>query len=75
MNTLRSILEELHPEVDFDREGELVDRGILDSFDMVTIMAEIDGELDIAIPAEEMTRENFNSLQALQALVSRLAGR
>lgn len=75
MNTLRSILEELHPEVDFDREEELVDRGILDSFDMVTVMAEIDGELDIAIPAEEMTRENFNSLRALQALVSRLAGR
>ena len=49
-----------------------VDDKILDSFDIVTIVAEIDSEYDVAIPAEELLPENFNSAKALYALVERL---
>lgn len=72
MEQLLEILAELHPEVDFETEEHLIDNKILDSFDIVTIVAEIDSEFDVSIPAEELVPENFNSAQALYALVERL---
>lgn len=72
MEQLLNILTELHPEVDFETEVHLIDNKILDSFDIVTIVAEIDSEFDVAIPAEELVPENFNSAKALYALVERL---
>ena len=72
MEQLLSILSELHPDVDFATADRLIDDKILDSFDIVTIVAEIDAEFDVAIPAEELLPENFNSAKALYALVERL---
>ena len=73
MEALLDILNELHPEVDFDTCTTLIDDKILDSFDIVTLVAEIDSEYDVAIPAEELVPENFNSAQALYELVTRLS--
>lgn len=72
MEALLNILAELHPEVDFETETKLIDNQILDSFDIVTIVAEIDAEFDVQIPAEELIPENFNSAAALYALVEKL---
>ena len=72
MEALLDILNELHPEVDFETEEGLIDNKVLDSFDIVTIVAEIDSEYDVQIPAVELTPENFNSAKALYALVERL---
>ena len=72
MEKLLEILNELHPEVDFKTEERLIDDKILDSFDIVTIVAEIDAEYGVGIPAEELIPENFNSAKALWALVERL---
>jgi len=72
MEKLLEILADLHPDVDFETEEHLIDNKILDSFDIVTIVAEIDSEYDVAIPAEELVPENFNSAKALYALVERL---
>lgn len=72
MEQLLNILEELHPDVDFETEDQLIDSKILDSFDIVTLVAEIDAEFDVAIPAEELVPENFNSAKALYALIERL---
>ena len=72
MEQLLNILKELHPDVDFETEDQLIDSKILDSFDIVTLVAEIDAEFDVAIPAEELVPENFNSAKALYALIERL---
>ena len=72
MEALLNILTDLHPDVDFDTCTTLIDDKILDSFDIVTLVAEIDSEYDVAIPAEELVPENFNSAKALYALVERL---
>ena len=72
MEELLNILSELHPEVDFEAETGLIDNKILDSFDIVTIVAEIDAEFDVQIPAVELTPDNFNSAKALYALVEKL---
>ena len=73
MNELIEILENLHPEVDFETCDTLIDDKILDSFDIISVISEINEEFDVVIPAEEIVPENFNSAQALYELISRLA--
>jgi acyl carrier protein len=72
MEQLLTILSGLHPDVDFTATEDLVDDGILDSLDIVSLVAEIHSEFDVAIPAEEIVPENFNSAEALWALIQRL---
>lgn len=72
MEKLLAILNGIHPDVDFTDNNELIDDGILDSLDIVTIVTEINAEFDVTIPAEEIIPENFNSAEALMALITRL---
>ncbi len=72
MEELIGILQEIHPEVDFDNEEHLIDSGILDSFDIVTIISEIADVFDIVVPAGEIIPENFNSARALYDMILRL---
>ena len=72
MEALLDILKDLHPEVDFENNERLIDDHILDSFDIVSLIADINNEFDISIPAEEIIPENFNSAKALYALIERL---
>lgn len=72
MEALLNILRELHPDVDFAAEEKLIDKGILDSFDIVTIVAEVDAQWNVQIGPEDLIPENFNSAQALYRLVQRL---
>ena len=72
MEDLLQILKELHPDVDFETCTTLIDDKILDSFDIVSLMAEIDNTFDVAVPAEEIVPENFNSAEALWAMIQRL---
>ncbi len=72
MEALLKILNNLHPEVDFETSTDLVDGKIIDSFDIVSIISEINDEYDVVIPAEEIVPDNFNSAQALYELIVRL---
>lgn len=68
---LLKLLEEEYTDVDF-HAGSLVDDGILDSMTLVGMIATISMEYGIQIPYEEIVAENFNSLDAIAALVERL---
>ena len=72
MEELLEILSELHPEVDFTSCDTLIDDKILDSFDIVSVIAEINERFDVTITAEKITPENFNSASALFALIQQL---
>ena len=72
MEKLLAILSELHSDVDFENTEDLVDDGILDSLDIVTLVTEIDAEFGVTIPAEAIIPENFNSAKALFELIERL---
>jgi len=72
MNDLLEIISGLHKEIDFTTCKTLIDDGILDSFDIVTIIADINDVLGVVIPAEEIIPENFNSVAALYELIKRL---
>ena len=73
MEELLDILKELHPDVDFEHCDKLIDDKILDSIDIVSLVAEINDAFDVSVPAEEIVPENFNSAQALFELVERLS--
>lgn len=72
MEELYRILKELHPDVDFDAEEDLIGDGVLDSLDIVTLITEINSAYDVNIPAEEILPENFRSVKAIYALITRL---
>lgn len=73
MEDLLEILEDLHSDIDFETHEALIDQQVLDSFDIVTLIAEIDSVFDVTIPAEEIIPENFNSAKALYKLIERLS--
>lgn len=73
MEELLEILEGLHPDVDYETCDTLIDDKILDSFDIIAIISEIDNTFDVAIPAEEIIPENFNSAKALWELIQKIA--
>ncbi|MCR5593386.1 MAG: acyl carrier protein [Saccharofermentans sp.] len=73
MDELIEILKDLHSDVDFETCTTLIDDKILDSFDIVSIVSEVDDKFDVAIPAKELIPENFNSAKALWDLITRLS--
>lgn len=72
MEDLLEILNDLHPEVDFEKEEHLIDNKILDSFDIVTIISEVADQFDVTITAEYILPEYFNSAGALYELIQKL---
>lgn len=72
MERLLKILKNMHPDVDFTVEEDLIGEGILDSLDIVTLITEINSTFDVSIPAEEVVPENFASAEAIFALIERL---
>ncbi len=72
MEELIKILESIHPDVDYRTNHSLIEHKILDSFDIITLISEINEEFGVAIPAEEIIPENFNSAEKLYELIERL---
>lgn len=72
MEQLLEILKGIRPDVDFANETALIDDGILDSFDVVSIISELDDSFDVQIRINELDPENFNSAEAIWNLVQQL---
>lgn len=71
MEKILEILEDARPDVDFEKEMALMDEGILDSFDIVSIISDLNDEYEINIRVHDLTSDNFNSLATIKALVQR----
>jgi len=69
-STVLEILEDLHPDIDFETYDAKVDGAALDSFDIISLIAEIGEELDVVITADKITPENFASVDAICNLIS-----
>lgn len=69
MEKILEILSSVRSDIDFENETKLIDDGILDSFDIVSIVAELCDEYDITITVDMLEPENFNSAEAMLALV------
>lgn len=72
MERLIEILEDIQPDADYETCTTLIDDHILNSLAVIAIVAEIEDEYDITVPAVEIIPENFNSAQKLYELIVRL---
>ncbi len=72
MEKLIKLLKGIRPDVDFENETALIDDGILDSFDVVSIISELDNEFDVQVRITELDPDNFNSAEAIWRLVQEL---
>ena len=64
-----AILKEIRMDVDFEHEELLIDDGILDSFDIISIVNEFNNTFEIDIDVEDLEPENFNTVEAMQVLI------
>lgn len=64
-----NILEQICPDVDFEKETQLIDGSILDSFAVIQIVTELMEHFDIFIDADDIEPENLNSLEAICQMV------
>lgn len=72
MEKLMNILMEIDDSIDYEKEKALIDRRLLDSFGVITLVSELEEAYDIDIEASEMTPDNFNSAEAIYKMVVRL---
>lgn len=66
------VLQDEYPNIDFESTDALVDQGVLDSLTITGIIAALSVEFGITIPYEDITEDNFNSVDAMAAMVERL---
>ena len=64
-----AILTEIRKDVDFENETKLIDDSILASLDIVAIVGEFNDTFDVEISVEDLIPENFNSVDAMIALI------
>ena len=72
METLLKILNEIDETIDWENETDLMGKRRLDSFVVITLVAELEEAFSIEIEAREMTAENFNSVESMYRMIQRL---
>lgn len=71
MKQLLDILQQTCPGIDFTASDHLIDDGIIDSLDLVTLVTVLMDEYDVEISVDDLVPENFNSVQAIYDLIER----
>jgi acyl carrier protein len=69
MKALSEILKEIRPEFDFTASNDFIADGMLDSFDMMTLVASLDKTYGISIQGTDIVPENFKNLQTIGVLL------
>jgi len=64
------ILQETRPESDFDQSENFIADGLLDSFDMIVLIGELEEQFEISVDGTQIVPENFVSLEAIESLVN-----
>lgn len=72
MEELIRIMGEIRPDIDFETAENLIDDDILDSFDIISIVSEVNDFFCIEINVNDLLPENFNTASALYELITRM---
>ena len=67
-----AVLQGVRKDIDFEHTVNLIDDDILDSFDIISIVSDLNETFDVDITADELEPENFNTLDAIVTLVKSL---
>lgn len=66
-----TILEGVKDGIDYEKEKKIIDDGLFDSFDIVSLVVALNEEFDIEIDVDELVAENFNSIEGMLDLVKK----
>lgn len=70
-NKVITVLTEIRPEFDFTEDVNYIEQGMLDSFDMISLVVALDEKFNISIDGINIVPENFNTLSAIVSLLSK----
>lgn len=68
---IRAILDELRPEFDFTKDVNFIEEGMLDSFDVVSLVSSLDETFGISINGMDILPDNFSSIENIIALLKK----
>lgn len=71
MSALFDLLHDIRPESNFTTSEDFLADGLLDSFDMLSLVASLDKEFGISIDGLDIVPENFKNMQAIERLLSK----
>lgn len=74
MEKIYEMLEEIKPEQDFRSSEDFIEDGMLDSFDIITLISMLEEEYDIIVDGLDVVPENFNNVDAIVGLVKKSGG-
>jgi acyl carrier protein len=74
MEKIYEILTELRPEFDYERSNDFIEDGLLDSFDIISLVAELEENFNITIDALDIVPENFASVSAIVKVIRKNGG-
>ncbi|MBR5420261.1 MAG: acyl carrier protein [Lachnospiraceae bacterium] len=74
MEELLKIMSGIREDIDFTKETKLIDDELLDSFDIISIVSEVNEHFGIEINVDDLLPENFNSAEALYQLILKMQG-
>lgn len=69
MNKILEILQNVRPEENFASSNDFINDGLLDSFDIVTLVTELDKEFSVSIDGIDIIPENFKNVDAIKVLL------
>lgn len=71
MQTIEEILKDIRPEFDFHASQDFVGDGMLDSYDIVTLVSDLDKAYGISISGLDIVPENFQNIASIQKLLQK----
>lgn len=69
MEDLLRLLNEVKPGVDFTKENDLIESGILDSLSIIQLVTKISDEFDVEITPLDLVPENFKSAETIYEMI------
>ena len=74
MEKILEILVDIRPEYDFLGNVDFIEAGMIDSFDVITLVTELEEIFSIQIDGADIIPENFCSINAIKELVIKSGG-
>ena len=71
MKTVLEVLKGIRPEFDFSTSDDFIADGMLDSFDVITLISELDANYKISINGTDILPENVRNVAAITALLEK----
>ncbi len=72
MEQLLELLKDINEDIDFTKQTAIIDDEIIDSLDLTGLIADMESTFGISIGMNDIVVENFNTVDAMWALIQRL---